>query len=119
MHLPVQETWVRFLGREDPLEEEMATHFVSIGSQKLERLIWCEHPSLISNCSALWNSQKVMEAAVLPIRNGNQKGLGAWKPHRALLCSLNTRKNIFHFAISLVIMEKNVFAQHPGYYVYD
>ena len=21
-----QETWVRFLGREDPLEEEMATH---------------------------------------------------------------------------------------------
>ena len=26
-HLPVmQETWVRFLGREDPLEKEMATH---------------------------------------------------------------------------------------------
>ena len=22
----VQETWVRFLGREDPLEKEMATH---------------------------------------------------------------------------------------------
>ena len=22
----VQETWVQFLGREDPLEEEMATH---------------------------------------------------------------------------------------------
>ena len=106
MHLPVQETWVRFLGREDPLEEEMATNFVSIGSQELERLPRCEHPSLISNCSALWNSQKVMEAAVLPIRNGNQKGLCAREPHRALLCSLNTRKNIFHFSISLVIMEK-------------
>ena len=26
-HLPsMQETWVRFLGREDPLEKEMATH---------------------------------------------------------------------------------------------
>ena len=24
--LPMQETWVRSLGREDPLEEEMATH---------------------------------------------------------------------------------------------
>ena len=24
--LPVQETWVRSLGREDPLEKEMATH---------------------------------------------------------------------------------------------
>ena len=84
----------------------MATNFVSIGSQELERLIWCEHPSLISNRSALWNSQKVMEAAVQPIRNGNQKGLCAQEPHRALLCSLNTRKNIFHFAISLVIMEK-------------
>ena len=119
MHLPVQETWVRFLGREDPLEEEMATHFVSIGSQELEQLTRCEHPSLICNCSALWNSQKVMEAAGLSLRNGNQKGLCAWEHHRALLCSLNTRKNIFHFAISLVITEKKVFAQHPAYYVYD
>ena len=26
-HLPaMQETWIRFLGREDPLEEGMATH---------------------------------------------------------------------------------------------
>ena len=25
-HLPTQETWVLFLGREDPLEKEMATH---------------------------------------------------------------------------------------------
>ena len=23
----MQETWVRYLGREDPLEKEMATHF--------------------------------------------------------------------------------------------
>ena len=32
-------------------------------------------PSLISNCSksALWNSGKVMEAGVLPTRNGGQK----------------------------------------------
>lgn len=98
----------------------MATHFVSNGSQESwTQLTQREHPSLISNCSAPWNSQKVMKAAVLPIRNGNQKGLCAWDPHRALLCSFNTRKNIFHFAISLVITEKKVFAQHPGYYVYD
>ena len=98
----------------------MATYFVSIESQKSwTRLTQCQHPSLISNCSALWNSQKVMEAAVLSMRNANQKDLCAWEPHRPLLCSLNTRKNIFHFAISLVITEKKVFAQHPGYYVYD
>ena len=24
-HMPMQENWVRFLGQEDPLEEEMAT----------------------------------------------------------------------------------------------
>ena len=30
----------------------------------------------------------------------------AWKLHRALLCSLNTRKSIFHFAISLMITGK-------------
>ena len=26
IRLPIQETWVRSLGQEDPLEEEMATH---------------------------------------------------------------------------------------------
>ena len=89
------------------LEEEMATHFVSNGSQESwTQLTRREDPSLISNCSAPWNSQKVMKAVVLPIRNENQKGLCAWDPHRALLCSFNTRKNIFHFAISLVITEK-------------
>ena len=85
----------------------MATYFVSIGLQKRwTQLSRREHPSLISNYSALWNSYKVMEAAGLSLRNGNSKGLHAWEPHRALPCSLNTRKNIFHFAISLVITEK-------------
>ena len=27
IHRPMQETWVQSLGVEDPLEEEMATHF--------------------------------------------------------------------------------------------
>ena len=26
MHLPMQETWVQYLGQKDPLEKEMATH---------------------------------------------------------------------------------------------
>ena len=38
---------------------------------------------LISNCSALWNSE-VMEAGVLPTRNGGQKVLHAQESHRAL-----------------------------------
>ena len=29
-HLPKQETWVQSLGREDPLEEEMATHSTNL-----------------------------------------------------------------------------------------
>ena len=44
IHLPVQETqetWVRSLGREDPLEEEMATHS-SILAWKVP---WTEEPS--------------------------------------------------------------------------
>ena len=36
----MQETWVRFLGREDPLEKEMATHF-SIVAWKIP---WTEYP---------------------------------------------------------------------------
>ena len=39
--------------------------------------------TLISNSSALWNLRKVMEAGVLSVRNGGQKGLHAWEPHWA------------------------------------
>ena len=36
----VQETWVQFLGREYPLEEEMATH----ASTLAWRILWTEEP---------------------------------------------------------------------------
>ena len=40
VHLPMQEMWVQSLGWEDPLEEEMATHF-SISAWKIP---WTEGP---------------------------------------------------------------------------
>ena len=40
-HLPAMwETWVRSLGREDPLEKEMATH----SSILAQRIPWTEEP---------------------------------------------------------------------------
>ena len=40
-HLPaMQEAWVQFLGREDPLEKEMATH----SSILAWRIPWTEEP---------------------------------------------------------------------------
>ena len=36
----MQETWVRFLGREDPLEKEMATH----SSTLAWKIPWTEEP---------------------------------------------------------------------------
>ena len=40
-HLPMmQETWVRFLGGEDPLEKEMATH----SSTLAWKIPWMEEP---------------------------------------------------------------------------
>ena len=45
-HLPaMQETWVRSLGREDPLEEEMKTHS-SILAWKIP---WIEEPSRLQS----------------------------------------------------------------------
>ena len=41
---------------------------------------------LISNSSALWKSEKAMEAGVLPTRNGGQQGLYAQESHEAVLC---------------------------------
>ena len=35
-----QEIWVRFLGQEDPLEEEMATHFSILAWE----ILWTEEP---------------------------------------------------------------------------
>ena len=45
MHPPVQETWVRSLSREDPLEEEMATH----SSILAWRIPWTEEPSRLQS----------------------------------------------------------------------
>ena len=41
----MQETWVRFLGREDPLEKEMASHF-SILAWKIP---WMEEPDRLQS----------------------------------------------------------------------
>ena len=40
-----QETWVRFLGREDPLEEEMATHSSILAWE----ISWTEEPGGIQS----------------------------------------------------------------------
>ena len=43
-HLPaMQETWVRSLGQEDPLEKEMATH----SSIFAWRIPWTEEPGML------------------------------------------------------------------------
>ena len=36
----MQDTWVRFLGREDPLEKEMATHSIIL----TWKIPWTEEP---------------------------------------------------------------------------
>ena len=40
MCLPTQETWIGFLGREDPLEKEMATHSSILAWE----IPWTEQP---------------------------------------------------------------------------
>ena len=41
----VQETWVQFLGREDPLEKEMATHSSIIAWE----IPWTEEPGRLQS----------------------------------------------------------------------
>ena len=45
VQLPMQETWVRSLGREDPLEKEMAIHS-SIPAWKIP---WMEEPGRLQS----------------------------------------------------------------------
>ena len=56
---------------------------------------------LISDCSALWNSEKVMEFGVSATRNGEQKGLHAQESHRALLSIIT----MAYFKLSKCISE--------------
>ena len=51
VHPPVQETWVRSLGQEDPLEKEMATH----SSILAWKILWTEEPGGLQSMG----SQKV------------------------------------------------------------
>ena len=45
-HLPTrQETWVQSLGREDPLEKEMATH----SSTLAWKIPWMEKPDMLQS----------------------------------------------------------------------
>ena len=44
-HLPMQETWVRSLGRKDPMEKEMSTH-ASILAWKIP---WTEEPGRLQS----------------------------------------------------------------------
>ena len=41
----IQETWVRFLGQEDPLEKEIATH----SSPHAWRIPWTEEPGRLQS----------------------------------------------------------------------
>ena len=49
-HLPItRETWVRFLGREGPLEKEMATH----SSTLAWKIPWTEEPGRLQFMGSL------------------------------------------------------------------
>ena len=43
--LAMQETWIRFLGQEDPLEKEMATHYSILAW----RIPWAEQPGRLQS----------------------------------------------------------------------
>ena len=45
IHLPMQELWVRFLGQEDPLEKEMATHSSILAWE----MPWTEEPGRLQS----------------------------------------------------------------------
>ena len=71
----MQETWAGSLGREDPLEKEMATHSGTLAFE----IVWTAEPGGLESMGS-WNSQTwlstkeqqstVLEESKLPIRPG-------------------------------------------------
>ena len=83
----VQETWVRFLGREDPWEKEMATH----SSILAWRIPWKEEPgglqSMASDTTERQNHHGHHHVQELELRNwwGCSRSCRAVGPHVSLL----------------------------------
>ena len=48
--LATQETWVRFLGQEDSMEKEMATH----SSILARKIAWTEEPGKLQGIAKSW-----------------------------------------------------------------
>ena len=70
------ETWVRFLGQEDPLEKEMATHSSSLAW----RLPWREEPGRLQSMG----SQRVGRDWTTSVSNISLFFAFGWSPSRAL-----------------------------------
>ena len=66
----MQEMWVRFLGREDPLEEEMATH----SSILLWEISWTEKPGGLQSMV----SELDITSQLNIINRFNRKNSGTW-----------------------------------------
>ena len=63
----MQETWVRFLGPEDPLEKEMAIHS-SILAWKIP---WTEEPGGLQSMGSQRDTTEVNKLALSVIRRGD------------------------------------------------
>ena len=64
-HLPtIWETWVRSVGREDPLEKEMATH----SSTRASKIPWMEEPGRLQSMG----SQELDTTKHLHLGKGNR-----------------------------------------------
>ena len=56
IHLPIQETWVHSLGREDPLEKEMATHSSILAWE----MLWTEEPGGLQSMGTVAHEESDM-----------------------------------------------------------
>ena len=83
----MQETWVQFLGQEDPLEKGMATH----SSILAWRIPWTEKPGRLYS---LWGHKESDTTERLSFRRYKPKCLGEKCTESNLLSSGSTKKQI-------------------------
>ena len=69
IHLPMQETLVGSLGGEDPLEEEMATHYSILAWE----ILWTEEPGGLQSMASqrVRPTAQLSRGAYIYIKSGN------------------------------------------------
>ena len=98
----IQETWVRSLGQEDPLEKEMATHSTVLAW----RIPWTEEPGGLQSTGSQRVRHNFTFTFCVIIKGGQCWSRTSWSEHRHKAGVLPLESLLFCFSHTLMYVDQ-------------